>query len=200
MPASSATYWISDRRQLKALASPARQEIVDAVTAAGPSTIAGIADALGTRPDRLYFHIRQLVKVGLLVSAGINGSGREEAKVYDVPGRPLRLRSDPTKRAAQRTVGEIHDGVLRLARRDLKRAMSQPGVITHGPARDVWAGRARGWMTDSEIRELDQLVEKMLTLVRDGRPRKGARPVAFTFVVAPPKRPGGAGDEKGTKS
>lgn len=200
MTTPTSTYWITETRQVKALASPARQEIVDAVTAAGPCTIAAIAEALGTRADRLYFHIRQLVKVGLLVCAGTNGSGREEAKVYDVPGRPLRLRSDPRKRASQRSIGDVHDGVLRLARRDLRRSMTRADVTTDGPARDVWAGRARGWMTESEIRELNQLVEKMLTLVRDGRPRKGARPIAFTFVIAPPKRPVGASDEKGTTS
>lgn len=191
------TYWITDSRQLRALASAARQEIVDAVTAAGPSTIAVIAEALGTRPDRLYFHVRQLVRVGLLVPAGTNGSGREEARTYDVPGRPLRLRGNPKVKASQQSLAEVHDGVLRLARRDVRRALGRKDITLEGPARDMWVGRARGWLSDAEIRRMNLLIEDMLKLVRCGKPRKGARPIAFTFVVAPPKRPGGAVQPEG---
>lgn len=194
------TYWITDARQIRALASVARQEIVDAVTSAGPCTIAVIAETLGVPPDRLYFHVRRLMKVGLLVSVGKNGKGREEASLYDLPGRPLRLGGGTSAKGGQRAVGEIHDGIVRLARRDIRRAARQGDVPVEGPSREFWVGRVRGWLTPVEIRKLNGLIEETLKLVREGRPRAGARPIAFSFVLAPPRRAGTTKLSKGVSS
>ncbi|HKQ50281.1 MAG TPA: helix-turn-helix domain-containing protein [Phycisphaerae bacterium] len=182
------TYWIDEQRQIAALASPLRQEIVDVVTATGPCSIARMAAALGRPPDRLYFHIRRLEAVGLLTQNGTVGNGRTAAALYDVPGRPLRIRYDRRDKSRTRAIGAVHDGVLRLARRDLKRAMASARSVVNGPLRDTWGGRSRGWMTSTQIRRLNRLIEQMINLVRSGDARKGAKPVAFTFVLAPPRQ------------
>lgn len=191
------TYWIADLRQIVALASPLRQEIVDVVESGGPCSIAQIASALGYPPDRLYFHIRRLETVGLLLRRGQSGSGRSAAAIYDVPGRPLRVRYDRRDKKAMRSVAAVQDGLLRLARRDMRRAMTSPQSIVTGPLRDTWAGRARGWLTPAQLRRLNHLVEEMSALVRSGTLREGTKPVAFTFVTAPPRSNGRHGKQKG---
>jgi helix-turn-helix protein len=182
------TYWIDDRRQIAALASPLRQEIVDVVTAAGPCSIARMAAALGRPADRLYFHVRQLEAVGLLHHNGTVGNGRSSAALYDVPGRPLRIRYDRCDKARVRAIGAVQDGALRLARRDIRRAMGSPSSVVTGPLRDTWGGRSRGWVTPPQLRRLNRLIEQMINLVRSGDARSGAKPVAFTFVLAPPRQ------------
>ena len=186
-PAKQA-YWIDDRRQIAALASPLRQEIVDVVTSAGPCSIARMAAALSRPPDRLYFHIRRLQAVGLLTQNGTVGNGRSAAALYDVPGRPLRIRYDRRDKGRTRAIGAVQDGALRLARRDLKRAMASPSSVVTGPLRDTWGGRSRGWLTPAQIRRLNRLIEQIINLVRSGDSRKAANPVAFTFVLAPPRQ------------
>ena len=118
---------IRRRDQVDALVSPLRQEIVDAVAAAGPSTIAQIAGWLGRRPDTLYYHIGALAKVGLLIEAGRERAGRRFSAVYDVPGRPMLL--DYGGAGGRDAVVRVVRAALRLAERDFRRAI--PVSYTH---------------------------------------------------------------------
>jgi hypothetical protein len=185
MPAQDSTFWISERKQLAALASPLRQEIVDTLAATGPSTIARLAGELGLRPDRLYFHVRMLQRVGLLVTRGTVGEGRAAAAVYDVPGSPVRIRRECLDIARSRAIQRIHEGVVRLARRDLKRAARAPGVSQEGPARTLSAGRFLGWLSPEQLAELNALSDRVAALMREARPRPGAQPISYMFVMTP---------------
>src|SRR5262245_6928366 len=104
-------------RQIRALASPLRQEILDVLESLGPSTIAALAQRLARRPDSLYFHVRKLEGLGLLTRSGVTGSGRGEAALYDVPGRPMQLIYGDTPAARSTRLLPPLDAVLRLARR-----------------------------------------------------------------------------------
>ncbi len=192
------TYWISDLRQLRALASPLRQEIVDVVESAGPCSITHIAAALALPPDRLYFHIRRLLTVGLLVKNGERRSGRHVAALYALPRRRVRVRFDRRDARVRKAVGAIHDGVLRLARRDLRRGMSTPEAIVHGDERDTWAGRYRGWLPPAQVKRMNRLIEELGELIRSSSPRRGARPIALSLTIAPPRT--FAGNAKGVES
>src|SRR5262245_47733719 len=74
---------ITGATAVAALASPVRQEIIDTLEALGGATIAELAGALGRPADGLYYHVRRLVRAGLLVGAG-------SPEVYRTP-RTLRL-------------------------------------------------------------------------------------------------------------
>ncbi len=199
MARRSQTHWIADQRQIAALASPLRQEIVDVVESAGPCSIAQIAASLGYPPDRLYFHLRRLLAVGLLVNNGKTGSGRTAAATFDVPGRPLRIRYDRRNKKSMRSVAAVQDGLLRLSRRDLKRAMASPNAVVTGPLRNTWAGRSRGCLTPPQIHRLNRLIEEITALVRNGNMQPGAQPVAFTFVLAPSRTTRGRGPSSGVR-
>lgn len=168
--------------QARALVSPVRQEIVDAVAAAGPSTIAQIGEWLGRRPDSLYYHIAALTKVGLLVEAGRRRTGKRFGAVYDVPGRPMVLKYSDLGEAA---VVPVVRAALRLAARDFARAVRAEGAVLEGPGRNVWGGRVKGWVDERDLAEVGRLLERLAVLVQRGRPREGAGAHAFTYVVAP---------------
>jgi predicted transcriptional regulator len=55
---------IAGARQIRALASPIRQDILDALTAIGPCSVSELAAAIGRPADGLYYHIRHLLKAG----------------------------------------------------------------------------------------------------------------------------------------
>ncbi|HYV40165.1 MAG TPA: helix-turn-helix domain-containing protein, partial [Thermoanaerobaculia bacterium] len=61
------TYSITRPDQLAALASPVRQEIVDVLAGMPRAPIAAIAAALGRPANGLYYHVRELVRVGLVL-------------------------------------------------------------------------------------------------------------------------------------
>src|SRR5262245_10351278 len=78
-------YLIRQPAQLRSLSSPVRQEILDALAAAGERTIAELAAALGRRPQALYYHLEALERVGLVRRSGIRRNGKSDAALYAVP-------------------------------------------------------------------------------------------------------------------
>jgi DNA-binding Lrp family transcriptional regulator len=170
--------------QIRALSSPVRQEIVDAIEAAGPSTIAEVAASLGRRPDALYFHTRELEKVGLLRRVGTRGEGRSAAAVFDLPVRPLRL-DYATARGRAARLGPALDALLRLARRDTRRALYAAEAVADGPGRDLWVARFRGRVTPSDLARINALLEECAGILRESRTGPDARPVALAFALTP---------------
>lgn len=215
MPARStpAAVEVARPSQLGALVSPIRQEIVDAISAAGPSTMAQIAEWLGRPADTLYYHVAALRRVGLLVESGRRRTGRRFGAVYDVPGRPLLMR--PTGSKAPQAIRSVVRAALRLADRDLKRSLEAglaaggasgflsgrssggasatgapsdgraPMPCFEGPDRNVWAGRTKGWVTAADLRRIASLMDEIVAIVGRGAPRPGAHAQSFTFVLAP---------------
>lgn len=182
---------------MRALASPVRQEVVDALQAAGPRTVAELAALLGRPADGLYFHVRALEKVGLVVERERRQEGRHVSAVYDLAERPVRLSYDrPVRRA---DIARVVRGAIRLSLRDFQGALVREGA-TAGPERALWGGRAKGWVTRAELREMNGLLARMHEILHAGRPREGARCMSLGFVLAPVKttsrRPAQAGSRR----
>jgi predicted ArsR family transcriptional regulator len=57
---------VISRTQLKALNSPIRIELMTALRASGPSSVADLAEYMGKQEHLLYYHINRLVAVGLV--------------------------------------------------------------------------------------------------------------------------------------
>lgn len=184
-PASQEVFEITDPRQFKALRSTLRQEVVDVMESLVPCTIAMLADRLGRPAASLYFHVRALQRVGLIKEVGEQGSGRERATLYALPGRRLRLRyaADPAERV--RDIGPIADSLLRLARRDVRRGLAHAETQVAGPERELWVLRARGWLTKSERQRLNRQLAAISELLSNGKERAGASPIALAFALAP---------------
>ena len=72
---------ISNPRHVRVLASPARHELVDTLSAlGGTASVAALAEQLGLHADGLYYHLRVLCRAALVqeiegTSAGRNGIG-----------------------------------------------------------------------------------------------------------------------------
>lgn len=180
---SDEPFIIRSRAQVRALTSPARQEIVDALVSGGPCSIAELATHTGRAPDSLYFHVRRLIKVGLIVEREARTTGKRPAAVYDVPGRPLYL-SYATMMGWPELTGVV-GSALRLAGRDFGRAMKLGVAVVEGPRRNIWGGRAKGWVGNEEIEEMNRLIARLFEIVHSGRPGEGRTAQSFTMVLAP---------------
>jgi len=172
-------------RSMRALASPIRQEIVDALESAGPSTIAALAQVLEKKADGLYFHVRALERVGLVRRVGTEGRGRSAAAVFDVPGRPMRLdySGAPSSRADR--LAPALDCLLRLARRDARRALTNPDARAEGKVRDLWVARVRGRVSNDDLVRINELLGECAAILRKGSSSPDAAPVALAFALTP---------------
>ena len=59
-----------DLAALRCLSSPTRIDIIGAMRALGPLSIRELATYLSRSPDGLYYHVRHMVRAGLVVQAG----------------------------------------------------------------------------------------------------------------------------------
>src|SRR6266850_1610660 len=86
---------IRETRQIRSIASPARQAILDALESLGPSSADELSDVLDRPRDRLYYHLKLLQRCGLVIrSRGRSEAGRLSAR-FDLRGRPTQLRYAP---------------------------------------------------------------------------------------------------------
>jgi DNA-binding transcriptional ArsR family regulator len=176
---------IRDLRQIRALGSPARQAIVDALETMGPCSAFELGQVLGRSSDRLYYHLQILRKAGIVRSRRErNRAGRLQER-FDLPGRPTRLRYDPSDAKNVAAITKLVGAALRDAQRAFGKAFTQDAVV-QGPARTLWAGRRTGWLAVKDIKRVNALLREVIGILerpRHGRP--GARLYSFTFAFSP---------------
>jgi predicted ArsR family transcriptional regulator len=178
---------ITDLAQIRALASPVRQEVVDAVTAIGPVSVAALARSLGRAPNALYFHIQKLERLGLLVRGeGAAARGRPST-FYDVPGRPMMLTYQPGQSRTKAPMGRLVRSMLSSAGRHFVRAYRPDVAVVDGADRNLWASRSKRMLSPREVREVNRHLRALVALLNQPKPAptgKG-RLMELTFVLAP---------------
>ena len=119
--------------EIRLLASPVRQEIVDTLEAlGGDAPVAAIAGHIGRPSDGLYYNLRILVRGGLLEELPDGGDGKR----YRTRAAPAdRLRYEPGKTANARAVASVVGGMLRTTRRNFVAALADADVVREEPAR-----------------------------------------------------------------
>jgi DNA-binding transcriptional ArsR family regulator len=183
----SKPYVVTSKRQLMVIASPGREEVIDAVGLIGPCTAPELARFLGRSRHALYYHLRALRDCGLLIESRHSGEGRKTTSRYDVPGRPLSVRYDLSTERSRQAVIALARSRLRSAARGFLRACRRDLATTEGPRRNLWVAHWKGWLSPSELAEFNRHLNHLINMLRRGAQEKGARRTAheFTFALAP---------------
>jgi len=164
MPASTSTYVVRRQDQLTSLASPVRIEILDAIRVNGPCSIGRVGEFLGRAPDSLYYHVRKLVRVGLLIECGKHKSGRRDGALYKTPAPHIRTPFELERPERAASVRAVYDGLLRLTQRDLRDTVRSGGLASRGSRRNIRHARLKGRLTRSELREANRHIDALLKI------------------------------------
>ena len=73
---------IISRSQLKTLNSPIRVELMTALRANGPSSVADLAEYMGKQEHLLYYHLNRLVAVGLVKNDDLRPGTTRPESIY----------------------------------------------------------------------------------------------------------------------
>ena len=176
--------------QLKALVSSVRQDIVDTLQSLGTASTTDLAEQLGRPADGLYYHVRALLKAGLVVPAGRRPQGGRTEAVYKTvaPEQGLKLNYEQPGRNAKLTLERLVASMLRTANRNFREAMARPDVVAEGPERELWAARGKGWVTEPELRRINALLRELGELTSQRRSPRRDRLLSLTFVLAPARK------------
>jgi DNA-binding transcriptional ArsR family regulator len=174
---------IESREQLRALASAARQEIVDVLSRMGTVSVAELAATLGRPADALYYHLRVLVSVGLVVEViDRAAAGRREARYRTIsPELHLRYSSEDSRKL--RDTSAIVSSMLRLGTRDFRRALQGGEARLSGPDRELWALRATGWLKSQDIQRINAKIQDLRDSV--WQPKSDGRLYGITILLTP---------------
>jgi DNA-binding Lrp family transcriptional regulator len=184
---SRKNYLITEPEQLKCLASAVRQEIVDTVQSLGECSIADIATALGRPADGLYYHVRELLKAGLLLKHGTARNNRREEAIYTTPARDgsLQLRYELGDPVARKRIRRIVDSMLHTAARDFADGFESGLATVEGRHRNLWAGRTKGWLDMDDLREVNELLERLSELMDRSRSPERRNLLVLSWALAP---------------
>jgi DNA-binding transcriptional ArsR family regulator len=174
---------------MRALAHPARIEIVEYLTDKGTDvTATECAGIVGLSPSATSYHLRELAKYGLVEQAPSRGDGRE--RVWRSTRAKLHIDPGPEDGPETRAAGEALVDVY--LSRDLARAREWLLRQAEAPAEWRTAGVMMGHrllVTSDELRDLNdrvnQLLEPYRMRERQHHAPEGARKVAVNYLAFP---------------
>jgi DNA-binding transcriptional ArsR family regulator len=182
---------ISDPRVMRALAHPARIEIVEHLNTTGESvTATECAELVGLSPSATSYHLRELAKFGLIEQAPGRGDGRERR--WRSTSRHLQIAGDdqePETAAAEQAIVDLY--LDRDARR-LREWIA--GRSTEDPQwREVGAIMGSTLLLTAEeltrvIEQVRDLVEPFQMRTRLASPPPGAREAKVNFIAFPVRK------------
>jgi DNA-binding transcriptional ArsR family regulator len=181
-------YPVASKAQLSALASSARQELIYALQRLGTASVADIAAALDKPADALYYHLRELQRVGLVETAGQRPGVGRQGTLYTAVSARLATQHEPRTRAKTKAIGDIVASMLRLGIRDYRKAANDPSVTVTGDHRDLLALRTTGWLTEPQVAQVNALIQRLIHDV--SRPNQPGRLYGLTLLFTPLTRRG----------
>jgi len=183
---------VSSPEQLEAIASPGREELIDAVVLIGPCSVSELARQLGRPRHALYYHVRVLRDCGLLLETTRAVAGARHTAFYDVPGRPVSVCFDLSTPSRRRAVTTLIRARLRTALKEVARACACAATVAHGPRRELWATHVNGWLSTSDLEKVNRLFLQLIEVISHAPAEQSAGREAFglTFALSPVRQRG----------
>lgn len=146
--------------------SPARLEVLDAMSEIAPCSVAELARELGRSPQSLYYHMEIMVGVGLLQQSGSRKAGKRDEALYDMVSDHFRLAgSDDTAEEVRSTLLRFNSTVFRLTERNYRAAVTEGLARRVGRRENIYLRRQRGRLSDRDLARFYELLDEMGSLL-----------------------------------
>ena len=183
-----AEYIIHDVAQLRAIATAARHEIVAIMEELEEFSVGDLAAYLGRPAESIYYHVNNLVSVGLVLEVSTRVGNTRPEKLYALVGRRLfvdRECRDPEYRAILKKSAR---SVVRLSERLLHRALDDPRCHLSGPHANFQLHQRSARLSKPKLRQLAKLLAEVDQFLLDNNdPNQGVSYVvtsSFAPVLA----------------
>jgi DNA-binding transcriptional ArsR family regulator len=155
-------------KELGALASSARQEIIDVLAQMGDVSVGELAQTLGRPADTLYYHLRLLQNARLVENAGTRmRQGRPEVLYH---ARNLNIDYEAARQTNDKALIGVASSMLRLGIRDFREAVRNNRVVVDGKQRELWSARKIGRLTKKNLERVNDMIKSLLSAVSPGSP------------------------------
>lgn len=152
----------------------------------GTVAVSELAATLDRPADALYYHLRALLKCGLVKHAGHRLYGKRKEELFRSVSSDLHLQYKTGAGGNGREITTIVGSMLRLGARDFARAFRRGDAVVSGAGRELWALRRTGWLTPRQIVDLNRSMTHLSDAV--SKPGRKGRLYAITLLVTPVDR------------
>jgi len=179
---------LKSRQQLEAIVSPLRIEIIERLKDDSPRSIADIARQMSRPANSITYHVRKLAAAGVLAPTGTRRTAGRDETLYALAGGRIGIGFRAGSRAGLDAAVRSSASILRLAEREVRRALlalrdGDYAAANHPPIR-----RLRATLTEEEAGSLQRKFDSIHRwLAKRGRRKEGsgARTHAVTIVAVP---------------
>ena len=106
---------------------------------------------------------------------------------YALAGYPLFVRFDLTTKRSRGAVLALVSARIRSAARGFRRACDPEVAVVEGRERNLWGTRWEGWLSTSELKEMNRLFMRQIAMLKPKEAQANRRRQLYelTFVFAP---------------
>jgi len=173
--------------QKKAVASPLRLELLSLFIDRKALSVAQMAERMGRSATGIHYHVRVLENAGILRRVGRQRSGRRPEALY-IPVADV-FKMEQERDAPADDAVKTLSTAFRMAERDMRAALNDPGTKRSGPYRNIFGARIPCRLSKKDLAELNRLlreIEKMLSTVhKTHEPSKDDAFVSLTVALMP---------------
>jgi len=155
----------------RAILSPVRREIVEAMQELGPCPIADVAAASGRPADALYRHVSILVKAGFLVDAGTRKGKRNPERLYDAAANDFLAPNVRRAGAAdeRQMIAATAEALAKATARSMRASATAGRLACDAASRNFAVTHYLTWLTTSRFEEVRSLLLRINEIVEAGR-------------------------------
>ena len=177
------TLRVDDPQRVKALASPLRMEILQSFEPGEAVTVGDLARRLGKPRASLYYHVKKLVEIGVVVEADQRLRGKRYETLYAVAADRLEVGSDSASDAALAAAEKLVLSILRQTGREFQDALADETL----EEMEFQAGRRqRAWLTPADLAQLGKLLDRIEALCTKRKAGGDARLFSVTSAAMIP--------------
>lgn len=175
---------------LKAIKSPVRTRIVEALLPGAPLSVAQIAERMNASPVALYHHVKILVAAGIVKPAGMAGEGRAAERLYTLVARGFRVETANLKPKDRGDLADLGAAHVRYALRRYSRAVTAGDAVLDGPGRTALVRHMILRLTDAQLKKLNEEIDRLVQnwALTPGQREQGERQVSLALVMGPSER------------
>ena len=184
MPKRRKTLVIKDPEIIRALRTPARQEVLTALEVLGEGSVKDIARELGKAPASLYYHVHALSEAGLICRAGTRTTGRRDEMVYKPAATRIVIDRRGTSREFIEALSDLHSSALRATEREVRASLKEKSANGTPPGDSVTLLRLTAHLKPADARKARRRLQEVAAFIAEHDDPDGTTSYAFTATLA----------------
>ncbi len=174
---------MQDPEQVRALRTPTRFRVLNALLELGPCSVADIARRLDWKPGSLYYHVKALERVGLVRRVGERSGDHRSEALYEAAARAIVLDRENRTPEYLAAIWDTYRAALRASERDLERVLRQEAEGS-GPRHKTMLEQTTVRLDGANADRVRRLLEEVHAVALASEDPEGDETVFLTTALA----------------